>query len=317
MTTLNDLVVKTYRELLSSLREETDQLGASVGANATLLTLATGEQLGSITSGTILQVDWELFYVESAISPSSINVIPGYYDSTSTTHAANALITVNPRFPAVALIKAINDELDELSAPGNGLFQPLEFTIFCNPVLTGYDCTDQNTSISVAPGNLIDVLQIETHEFGPEQRWPRVPQSGYRLSRNVDTGFFPSGMSIKILNQANYFPGQPIRITYKAPFNISASQVYTPLANPTDDVIAVAGLHQQAHDILPLGAAIKLMAFREVKRSFTEEQPAPRMATEVPVGSSEEAIKELKLQRQARIDQERARLENQWQVGYL
>lgn len=317
MTTLNDLVIKTYRESLSSLREETDQLGSSVGANANLLTLAAGETLGTITSGTILQIDWELFYVTSATGPSNINVIPGYYDSTSTTHAANALITVNPRFPAVAIIKAINDELDDLSGPGNGLFQPLDFVLSCNPVLVGYDCTDVNTSISVAPGNLIDVLQIETHEFGPEQYWPTIPLSGYRLNRNADTSFFPSGMSLKILNQRNYFPGQPIRVSYKAPFNISSSQVYTPLANPTDDVIAVAGLHQQAHDILPLGAAIRLMGFRELKRSFTEEQPAPRMATEVPVGSSEEAIKELKLQRQARIDRERARLENQWQVGYL
>lgn len=309
-TTLNDLTTQLYQRALSSMREEVDQLGANTVAGTTSLTLAAGQSLGSIAPGAILQVDWELFYVTAAPSPSSISVIPGYFDTTQAGHSAGAIITVNPRFPYQDMVNAINEDIDSLSSPANGLFQIQEVTLSVNPVLTGYDMTDINTNTPVTADNLIDVLSIRVHDFGPAQRWPRLKYRSFSLDRQADTTVFPSGFAIFLYDELTpAYPGQPIRVLYKAPYT-------TPLVNPTDNVQTVTGLHSQAHDIPVLGAACRLMEFREFKRSFTEDQPQPRTATEVPVGSSLEAMKSVQAHRQSRIQEERARLDRQWPVMY-
>jgi hypothetical protein len=307
VTTLSDLVTELSQRAFSSMREETNQLGASLPANATNLALAPGRALGSIQPGAIVQVDWELFYVVSTNGASQVNVLPGYFGSTTAAHNAGALVTVNPRFPAVDVVRAINQDIDELTTPSNGLFNALEVTLTYNPVLVGYDLTDVNTDLPVTTGNIIGVLAVRVQEFGPQQLWPMIPLRKVKLERNADPTVFPSGMSLKMY--APGYAGQPIRVSYKAPYT-------TPLVNPTDDVQAVTGLHPQAHDIPVLGAACRLMEFREFKRSFSEEQPQPRTATEVPVGSSLEAMKQVYAHRQDRIDAERQRLERAWAVQH-
>ena len=307
MTTLADLVTQLNQRALSSMREETSQLGTGVPPNATSLGLAAGRGLGSIQPSAILQVDWELYFVVSTNGASNINVIPAYYGSQSQPHAANALITVNPRFPAVDIIRAVNQDIDELSTPGNGLFRAQEVTIIFNPVLVGYDLTDAVTGISVKPANFQGLLAVRGRDLGPEQRWPMIPLRKVKVERNADPLVFPSGLSLKMYEPA--YPGQPVRISYRAPYA-------TPLVNPTDDVFAVTGLHTEAHDIPVLGAMCRLMEVREFKRTFVEDQPQPRIATEVPVGASLTAMKQVWQHRQQRINDERQRLEQQWAVQY-
>ena len=297
--TLGNIVNEVQQLVLSSMREETDQLGTAVAANATTLTLATGDTLQSIEPGAILQIDYELFYVTSAPNTTDISVVPGFFGSTSTTHATNALITVNPRFPAVEIIRAINEELDDLCSPTNGLFQPAEITLSYNPAIQGYDLTDVNTNTAVVPSNFIDLLEVRVQEYGPSQKWPIIPLSKIGWQRQADTTSFPSGMSLT-MDQAGY-PGRPIRVQYKAAYNSA-------LANATDNVLTVAGMHYQAQDIPALGAPYRLMNYRELKRSFTEAQFEPRRAQEVPVGSSLTALKGLMVLRAQRIDAERQRL---------
>lgn len=297
MTTLADMVVKTRRRSLSDLREETDQLGGNIGANAGSLSLKSGNQLGSIRAGAILEVDYELFLVTDATTPTAISVIPGYLGTTSAAHTANTLIAVNPRFPNADIAAAINEDIDDLSSPTNGLFQMREVTINYNPVIIGYDLT------GVDPLQLIEVHEVRTHDYGPAQAWPVLAPRSYKVERNADPAVFPSTLSIKLYESA--FPGRPIRVQYKAPYT-------TPLVNPTDDVQLVCGLHPQAHDIPELGATVRLMEYRELKRSFTEAQGEPRRSQEVPVGSSLTAMKGVAQRRENRIQAERSRLGAMW-----
>ena len=305
MTLLVDMVTELQQRVLSSMREETNQLGVSIPENASSISLGPGRQLGSIQANSLLQIDWELFFVLGAQSASSIAVIPGYYGSTSTGHAAGALINVNPRFPAVDIVRAINQDISDLSAPTNGLYQPKELTLIYNPVMVGYDMTDALTGVAATDEQFIDFLAISCQEFGPERRWPMIPRSKVRLERNANKVVFPSGLSVKIYYSA--YPGQQIRISYKARFD-------GPLVNPTDDVEGVTGLHKDAHDIPPLGAMCRLMEVREFKRTFTEDQPQPRTATEVPVGASLTAMRQVLAHRQERIDAERIALQAAWAV---
>ena len=271
MTLLSELVTEVQRRALSGLREEQNQLGSAVNASASTVSLAAGQTLGSIQAGAVLQVDYELMLVEGAAATTGINVVRGYYGSTAASHATGALMTVNPRFTAVDIIKAVNETIDDLSSPSNGLYQMLEITLTYNPVLVGYDFTDVNTGVALTPANLIDVHEVRVHDYGPAQAWPLIGPS-----------------------------------QYKAPYS-------TPLVNASDDVLGVTGLHTQAHDIPTLGAAYRMMAWREFKRSFTESQGEPRRAQEVPVGSSETAVKMVAAQLQARIDDERTRLDRMYQ----
>ena len=295
MTTLSDLVIAVQRRALSDLREENSYLGAAItDTTTTTFSLATGQSLGNIQSGAVIQIDWEAMFVMSATAPSGpIQVVRGWFDSTPATHAANAVINVNPRFPAVDIIKAINEDIDDLSAPSNGLFQMKEITTTFIPVQQGYDLT------GLSNANVMEVWEVRAHEYGPANKYPIIPPSEWKLQRNADTAVFPSGMALT-LDQGG-FPGRPLRIQYKAPYT-------TPLVNATDDVLSVTGLHPQAHDIPVLGAPARLMLFRELKRSFSEAQGEPRRAQEVPVGASETAAKGLQMLRAQRIDAERARL---------
>lgn len=305
MTTLNDTVLETYRRAMSSMREETNTLASGVGPGATAL--AINGSLGSIAPAAIVQVDYELFNVQSSASPQSIGVVPGYLDSSTAAHAEGAVVTVNPRFPAVDIIKAANETLDQLSAPTNGLYQAQTVTVTYNPVLVGYDLTDANTGVPVDPADFIDLIEVRVHEYGPFNKWPVVPLSQLQIVRNADTGSFPSGIGLIFMGGG--YPGRPIRVVYKAPYNST-------LANPADDVQAVSGLHAQAHDILTLGAALRLMGFREFKRSFTESQSEPRKAQEVPVGSSLTAVKLVMQLFESRVDDERARLDRQYRMAW-
>lgn len=298
MTLLSDLVIAVQRRALSDLREEFDNLGAAITDTTTsTISLASGQQLGQIQPGAVLQIDYECMFVTAAPTPQSIMVIRGWFDSTPTTHAINAVINVNPRFPAVDIIKAINEDIDDLSAPSNGLFQMLEMSTTFIPVQQGYDLS------GLTNGEVMELWEVRTQEYGPAQKFPIIPMSKVKLQRNADTSVFPSGMSMT-LDQGGY-PGRPLRIQYKSPYT-------TPLVNPSDDVEAVTGLHAQAHDIPVLGAPARLMQFRELKRSFSEAQGEPRRAQEVPVGSSLTASKGIMMLRAERIAAERSRLEKMY-----
>ncbi len=295
MTTLGDMVTQVKRRVLSSMREETDHLGADINASVTTLSLATGESLGSITANSIIEMGYELMLVGDSPVASGIPVTRGYLGSTAASHTAGTVITVNPRFPAVDIIAAINEDLDDLSAPTNGLFQAKEVTLTYNPVIVGYDLTGAT--------DIIDLLEVRVHEFGPFQKWPAVPLHKCKVQRQADTSVFTSGMALEFTGMG--YPGRPIRVQYKAPFTAS-------LAAATDNVLTVTGLHLQAHDIPPLGATYRLMQYREIPRSFTEAQPQARKAQEVPVGASLTAMKGVMQQRMDRIAAERTRLERMY-----
>lgn len=299
MTTVSQLVTEVQRRFLSDLKEETDQLGANISAGATTLSLVAGSSLGSIAPGAVLQIDYELFWVISASSISSISVIPGYYGSTEAAHLANAQITVNPRIPVVDIIRSFNEELDDFSSEVNGLYQVKELTLSYNPVIVGYDMTDINTDTALDPTTWLDLLEVRTHEYGPANIWPHTPLGKVTLMWDQDTTVFPSGTGLRF--DGHGYAGRPIRVLYKASFSST-------LANASDDILGVSGLHTQAHDILTLGAAYRLMPWRELKRSFTETQSEPRQSQEVPVGSSLTAMKGIMQMRMDRLAAERSRL---------
>ena len=94
-----------------------------------------------------------------------------------------------------------------------------------------------------------------------------------------------------------------IRVIYRA--------AYGEFTAETDTVASVGG-SDHLDDVLALGAQIRLMAGREIKRNFTESQGDTRRAEEVPSGAVANSILQLQRLRRDRVMAEAARLNRQY-----
>lgn len=292
MTTANDLIESTRRYLFTGQSEEINRLAATIDASVTAFTVDF--DIGGITAGSIVSIDLEEIYVFSAAGATKqiTDCVRGYNGTTAAAHTDGALITVRPKFSPFRILEALNHELADLSSPVNGLYQILSVDLTFNATRYGYDLTNVE--------DIIDIAEVRFRTVGPEKTWPKI--DSYALLRNMPTsgqfGDFPSGNALVIYESA--MPGYPIHVRYKAPFGL--------LEALSDDVLEMTGLPTSAHDIPAMGAAIRLVASREVKRNFDEVQGEPRRADEVPPGASMQSIAGLVRMRQQRIQAEAARL---------
>lgn len=293
MTTTADLVAETKRHLQSLQREPMNRLAAAVTDDAT--TMSFEFDSSAIQAGAHLQVGLELVYVWSVDTATKTAVVQrAQLGSTATAHVAGAVVTVNPKFPDFAILKAINDDLADLSSPVNGLYAVRGVDLVFSPGASGYDLP--------VVGDLLEVIEVRQRlgASSSYRQWPVL--TNHEISRNVNATDFPSGIALFLHEGAG--AGQPIRVLYKAGFGRLVS-----LAN---DVELIAGLPESMHDLPPMGAAVRLVAPREIKRNFTEAQGEPRRAAEVPPGAVGNSMRLVAGARQSRITSEAAKLAQQY-----
>lgn len=260
MTTCGDLIEETRRLLLSGQRPAMNALSAGIVAGDT--TLSFTYDLGLLVAGAYIAIDLEIMYVWSASSTGKTAVVQrGMLGSTAASHSSGAIAYVNPKFPAFSVFQALNADLDDLSAPSNGLYQVVDVDLTYNPAIMGYDLTGAT--------DVIDVLRVRAQYPGPENDWPEIRR--YQLVIDASTSSFTSGWGLVLYEGGS--PGRTIRVTYSAPFTHFTD---------TSTTLAATGLPASAADLPPLGAALRLTGFREVKRNFDESQGDTRRASEVP-----------------------------------
>lgn len=257
-----DWVRATQRHCSTFHREERNTLAAAV-TDTTSTTITLSAALGGIVAGANIEVDTEMLYVQSIDTNSrTAVVIRGSEGSTAATHTNGATVTVNPRFPAFACFLALNDTLRDLS--GSNFYQMKAVTLTFDASQFGYDLTDTD---------VIDLYSVRVKRQGSQQMWDRVDNMS--LHRNMDPAEFASTNAL-FLFDVRASNGQPMRVLYKAPFAL--------LSATTDDV-SVTGLPASSYDLPPIGAALRLLAGREVKRNFTEQAGESRRSSEVPPGA--------------------------------
>jgi hypothetical protein len=277
---------------MSGAREQIVTLTTAYTAGMPTLEIG-GQFSGAIQAGAILGIDLELFLVQATTTSGAITVVPGYLGSTKANHAANALVYVNPRFSLFDVGVAINDDLLDLSSSMNGLGRITFVDQTFNPTYQGYDLGPQFDATSSK------VLEVSYQIAPPVRTYPLIRKGDYRVIRQANQpSVFPSGNGI-VLYRSGY-PGLPLHVQFLAPFQ--------PLVNLTDDLGAVAGLSPTMYDLPDLGAAIRLMQPREIKRNFYEAQPDPRKAIEIPPSAVMNSSAKLEAQRQKRIDAEADRI---------
>lgn len=288
MTTLADLIDRTRSVFYTETRDEMNRLSSGITAGAT--SLAVDFDLRGIQAGARLVIDQEEFHVWSA-NANQITVVGAQAGTTAADHAQGAVVYVNPKIGAPEIIRAINDDLNDLS--GQGLYQ-------VKSVVVDYDAGTDTYDLSGVT-DLIGVLAVKYDANDGTSRWPAV--TAWRLDRDLNTSDFASGLALTIDGWAQ--PGRPIRVSYKAPF--------TPLTNLSDNVATVAGLPTNMHDLPPLGASIALAVGTEISRNFLTQMDT-RRGDEVPPGSRAASMRAVAAWRQQRINAELTRLYSAYPV---
>lgn len=284
MTTLNDVIERTRRHLHSGeTRDERDKLNGAVASVDTTVQLVYGRD--GVQSGSVLALGLEELYVWER-TDSSVVVSRGQNGSTAAAHINGTIVYIKPKFSAFSILKSVNEELDALSA--DGLYRVLTVPLTYVPGTDAYNLTGVT--------DLIDILSVEYAVNDGTGRWASLRNNRYRLRRDMATADFASSMALTI---NGYVENGSMRITYKAP--------YLQLSTLEDNVETVSGLHSQAHDILTIGAALRLVAVNEVSRNFLD-QSETRRAGEVPTGARSGQIRNLASLRMARLEAEKSRL---------
>lgn len=287
MTTLNDLINETRTHLYAGQAPEANRLNGLIGATDT--TLTTLYAPGSAAQqGCVLAIDLEHIRVWDSAG-SVLTIERGVDGTTPTVHSNLSYIEVQPKFSPFMIQRAINEELDELASPWNGLYAVQDLEVTYNPAVSGYDLTDVNTAVPVTPGNVLAIQELRYKIPGPTKHLPAIRH--FDVTRNVPQIDYPSGMALLLYESA--FPGLPIHIRYRSRFQH--------LQSLSDDAQTLALLPPEANGIVPLGAACTLMAGREVKRNFTESTPDPLQLELVTGGQVLNSYKGLMLLRQQRI----------------
>lgn len=284
MTTAADWLSATEGRLLSGQRQEMDKLAA--GVDDTTDTLTVAYENAGIRPGARLAVGLEEMYVW-AVAGASVTVERGWNGSAASTHADGSVVHVNPRWSRWEIFRALNDDLRSLSSPANGLFRVAVVDVTYNPVRSGYDLAGVSS--------IDDVIDVRYETLGPSNEWPVVPAWDWQPAMPTDD--FPSGVALFTRYGE---PGRRLRIRYRRP--------YGTLVSLGDDIEATTGLHAEAHDIPPMGAAEQLAGSAEIKRNFTEVQHDTRRLEQVPPGARLRSSLQPAGARQRRIAEEAARL---------
>jgi hypothetical protein len=284
MTTAATVIDRTLRQLLSGTVEPRNKLASSINSSAT--SVVTTYPLEGLRAGQVCEIDSELMYIWATDSGTkTITVERGFNGTTAASHTADAGITVSPRFPRSQILEAVNDEIRDLSSPLHGLFQVKTLNIDYN----GSDLMINLTGVT----DIIDLLSVSVRYMVDDYPVARK----VRLVRDVPTDDFASGYALRF--DQGVFPGR-LRVVYKAPYVTASTE--------SSDVNTTGGIQDTVTDIIALGAQIRLMSPREMKRNFTESQGDTRRAAEVPAGAIASSITNLQRLRRDRIQAEAARL---------
>jgi hypothetical protein len=288
VSTASTVIDRTLRQVLSGTNEERNKLNTAL--NATSTSVVCAYDIGGLRAGKTFQIDAEMFYIWEATSGTkTLTVERAWNGTTAAAHTANSIITVDPRFPRAQVLEAVNAELDDLSSPMNGLFQVKTFDV-------DYNGTDTLLNLPQMQ-SAIDLMSVSLRYTSDD--YPVIRK--VKLVRDLPTDDFTSGFALKFEGPVR---SGRLRVVYKAAFgNITAE---------TQNLQNYTGIPTTCEDILSVGAQIRLISPREIKRNFTESQGDTRRSDEVPAGAVNGSLANLQRLRRDRITAEAARLQRQY-----
>lgn len=276
-----DLVNDTRRLLLGSHRAEFNRLSSAAGDSD--LSIQVEFTVLPIAAGSILGIGDELVYVWQDTTSASVQVQRGFLGSTPAAHVAGALVEMNPRFSQFELKRALVTEIRSWGPP---IFHPVATTLTVPAGRRDFDLEGFDSFF-------YDVLDVKREPRVGSHDWVSV---GFKSLRDLEVAEYGSRTAVML--DAPVERATKLRVT-----------VATPIRPPDDfaddlEVFDEFGLRGECADIAAYGAAWRLTAGREVRRTFLESQQDPRDTADVPAGAAMATARSLKALRDVRFAEE-------------
>jgi hypothetical protein len=187
------------------------------------------------------------------------------------------------------MLEALNQDIDDLSSPLNGLYRIVSVDV-------DYNGSDRQTNLTGAT-SVLDLIDVRLRYLDSD--YPVIRMT--RLQRDLPTADFASGYAIVF--DESVMAGS-LRVRYKAPF--------TRVSAIGDSLQSVANVPTTMEDILELGVMSRVLSVREVKRNFIESQGDTRRSDEVGSGAMRDSFSNILRLRRDRIIAEAAKLARQY-----
>lgn len=287
-TTAQHWIDQTRNMLLSGYVEELLTLTTPPASLAATTMTITGANDSGIVPGIVIEIGSELFYVTN-VTGTTVSVMRGYAGTTAVVHNVNDIVRVSPKFPEHRIIDELNNDLADLSAPDNGIFDMKTFTFTYQGGVDGYEVA------GITNDQLSSIYQVTYAALGVVADEPEV--INWKLRRNRDTSVFSSGLALVLYSGVT--PGRLVTAMYKSPLTSITSSASTKIST---------GLPTTAYDLPPLGAALSLMVSTPIRREFLDAQGSSRRAEEVPPGAIAGSMRDLRSKRSIRVESEASRL---------
>jgi hypothetical protein len=278
--------------MLAGVVEERNKLATSLTSGDT--SVVTTYDLGGLRTGSVFEIESELFYVWDANpATKTLTVERGYAGTTAASHASGTIVTLNPRFPRAQMLDALNADLDDLSSTANGLFRVVTVDLT-------YNGSDRQINITNS-GTILELLDVRLRYLADDH-----PALSYvRLQTGLPTTDFASGNTL-VLDEP--IMAGSLRVRYKAPFTRASSE--------SSDLTTDCFLPATCDDIVEMGVVMRMMAGREIKRNFIESQGDTRRPDEVQAGAIANSIANIQRLRRERVIAEAGRLKAQYPIKF-
>lgn len=277
----NDVLIR-----LVGFADTTEQLtsvnqGSSISTSDTTFTVADATQV----SKGLLQIDNELMLVKSVDRATNIvTLLPGsrgYYGTTAATHANNAIVVTNPRFPKAQVGQLINEVILQIFPQ---IFYPKIHTF-------NYTTSQANYPL---PADAEYVINVTWAPSGPSLI--KQPVRRWRVEQRLESDTTPLGLEILQAIE----PGRQVRVLYAAKPTVFVNDA---------DTLASRGLDESARDVLVYGACSRALNYLDAGRVSAATTPdALAMANQIPVGSATNTGRTMYALFQQRFREERDRL---------
>jgi hypothetical protein len=292
MATFNDMVneVKTNLQGYTLKQDRLTYLNAAISSVATSMIVGSASNLAK---GTI-EIDDELIWIDNfTAATNTLNVAPGFgrgfQNSTPTSHAQYAQVTLAPSFPRVSIKKAINDTINSLYPK---LWAVDSFTFTFNASQTTY----------ALPDDLEQILFVSWQTTGSSKEW--LPVNRWRADGMANIATFNSTNTINIYE--NIQPGRTVQVYYTT----------TPdtLDSNSDDFADVTGLPASSQDVVTLGAAYKLLSFVDSGRISLTSAESDLADSKIPSGAGANNSRYIYALYQQRLNEEALKLQDKFPI---
>ena len=253
-TTVDDFVERVRRDSLIASRGPVYTLGANYTTPATQLTLT--EQITHIGYGSVLSVDYEMFYVTNTNTATGlVDVIPAYFGSTGANHTEGTVVEVDARFPRAALMDSLEHEIRSW---GNELWR-------AEPVDLDLDVNHRTYDLAGISGDVYFLLEFRQEPMGTSTNfwnfswtadgWPHIAA---RLLRRMDLAQFPSGYAVQLKKKPTHSSAG--RAIIAQPLDLNPFTAST-------DLVADVGLKHEWLDIAEFGVKYRVLNSALIGRS--------------------------------------------------